>query len=290
MDPPLVLCGVPIGDTCYAHDKDAMAAKQKHELYRLEDGVIGGVCAGMADSFDVDIIVPRILAVLITLSTFGIGAIGYLILWVKLPERSLQSVSDPYEIQPDYADVDEQGSAAMRGGFPLFARSSGDGRNSTVSLVVRVAVAVCLAVLFLIVAAMVPPFIPGTQAWQLWPVAFLVVGVFLVIVPIHPKHEMVWHAIGIVITAFAAMALPMSLNLVSWHTVPMAFQALWFLVVAGAIMLIAGIVRSDAVLMIGGAVCIAAFCLFTLVFLAIPPSTPFFVVITDPRTFQLIGG
>ena len=267
-----------------------MAAKQKHELYRAEDGLVGGVCAGMADSFDVDVIVPRILAVLITLVTFGIGAIIYVVLWARLPERSLQSASDPYDVQPGLSNIDEQGSAAARRGFPSFARPSDGERNSTVSLVVRVAVAVCLAVVFLIIAAMVPPFIPGTQAWQLWPVAFLLVGVFLVIIPIHSRHEMVWHTIGIVVTALAAMALPMSLDLFSWHTVPAAFRALWFLVVAGAIMLIVGIVKSDTAFMVGGAVCIAAFCLFTLLFLSIPGGEPVFVVIASPRPFWLIGG
>ena len=251
--------------------------------------MVGGVCAGLADSFDVDVVVPRILAVLITLVTFGIGAIAYAVLWARLPERSLQSVLDPYDVQPDYADVDAKGSAAARRGFPLFGKASSERQNSTVSLVVRVALAVCLAVLFLIIAAMVPPFIPGTQAWQLWPVAFLLVGVFLVIVPIRSSNEMVWHVLGIVITALAAMCLPMSLDLVSWHTVPAAFRALWFLVVIGGIMLIVGIVRSDTALMVGGAVCIVVFCLFTLLFLSIPGNSPVLVVVTPQNPFPPFG-
>ena len=266
-----------------------MAAKRKHELYRTEGGMVGGVCAGLADSFDVDVIVPRILAILITLVTFGVGAIVYLVLWVRLPERTLHSALDPYEIQPDYASVPDGAGSAARGGPPLFGRQVGERQSSTVSLVARVAVAVCLAVLFLIIAAMVPPFMPGTQAWQLWPVALLVVGVFLVIVPIRSNCEMAFHVVGIVVTSLAAMFLPMSLDLVSWHTVPMAFRALWFMVVAGVIMLAIGIFRSDTALMVGGAVCIAAFCLFTLLFLSIPGNAPILVVITEQGPFAVIG-
>ena len=267
-----------------------MAATLKHELYRMEDGMVGGVCAGMADSFDVDIIVPRILAVLITLVTFGLGAIGYLVLWAKLPERQRQAVRDPYDVEPDFADMDAQGAAAARRGFPFFGRFTGDPQRSTTSLVVRVAVAVSLAVLFLVVAAMVPPFIPGTQPWQLWPVAFLVVGVFLVIIPIRSEHEMAWHVIGIVVTALAAMALPMSLDLVSWHTVPTAFRALWFLIVVGTIMLIVGVVKGDTALMVGGAVCFAAFCLFTLLFLSVPGKSTTLVLVTSQGVSQVLGG
>ena len=266
-----------------------MAGKQKHELYRMDDGMVGGVCAGLADSYDVDIIVPRILAVLITLTTFGLGAIAYLVLWVRLPVHERRTAADPFDIEPDLIGGDARESTATRRGFPLFGRSSGYAQRSPVSLVVRVALGVSLAVLFLIVAAMVPPFIPGTQAWQLWPVVFLAIGVFMVIIPTRSEHEMLWHVIGIVVTSLAAMALPMSLDLVSWHTVPTAFRALWFLIVIGAIMLIVGIAKSDTALMVGGAVCIAAFCLITLLFLAIPGGSPALFIITSQGLIQVVA-
>ncbi len=50
------------------------------------DGRIGGVCSGLAEYFDVDVAVVRIL---FALSFFlsGSGALIYLILWLALPEH-----------------------------------------------------------------------------------------------------------------------------------------------------------------------------------------------------------
>ena len=248
--------------------------------------MVGGVCAGLADRFDMDIIVPRILAVLIALVTFGLGAIAYVVLWARLPERPLELASDPFEVLPDYTDIDGQGAIAGVG--PNGLDLAGAPQRSTAFLVARVATAVCLAVLFLVVAAMVPPFIPGTDGWQLWPVAFLIGGVFLAIVPIPSEREMAWHVLGIVITSFSAMALPMSLDLVSWHTIPFAFKTLWFLVAAGAVMLVVGFIKNDTAFMIGGAVCVAAFCLFSLVFLSIPGGTTNLILVVPQGSLRIV--
>ena len=264
-----------------------MAEERIQGLYRMENGVVGGVCAGFADRYNVDIIVPRILVVLITLVTFGIGAIVYLVLWARLPERSLDSVSDPYDVMPDYAGPDGQEGVASAG-LPGFGGFRAAPQRSTASLVARVAAVVGLVVLFLVVAAMVPPFIPGTQWWQFWPAAFLVVGVFLVIVPIPSKREMAWHMVGIVVAALSAMALPMSLDLVSWGTIPFALRTLWFLVVAGAAMFAVGVYKNDTASMVGGAVCLVAFCLFSLVFLAIPGEAPELIVVVAPDNLRLM--
>ena len=268
---------------------DTMAEKRKRKLYRVEDGLVGGVCAGLAECYDVDIVVPRILAVLIVLVTFGLGTFAYLILWIRLPERAAQPASDPYDVRPDYVGSDTHGALAASLGA-LSAQASADGpRRSTTSLVARVAAAVLLAVLFLVVAAMVPPLLPGSEWWQFWPVALLVAGVFLVIIPIRSDHEMAWHVIGIVITSFAAMALPMSLDIVSWNSVPHAFGALWFLIVAGGVMLVIGVVRNEVSFMIGGAVCVALFCLFTLLFLSLPGNSTTFVIIVPENSLRFIG-
>ena len=60
----------------------------ERQLYRSRDAHLAGVCAGIAEYCDFDPIVIRILAVLLTLSTFGLAAIVYLILWAYLPRAS----------------------------------------------------------------------------------------------------------------------------------------------------------------------------------------------------------
>ncbi len=56
--------------------------------------VIGGVCGGFGDYFDVDPVFVRILFVLLAIST-GVGFLGYLVAWIIMPkdEESFESVS-----------------------------------------------------------------------------------------------------------------------------------------------------------------------------------------------------
>ncbi|MGM5483514.1 MAG: PspC domain-containing protein [Nanobdellota archaeon] len=57
-------------------------------LFRSKDRMIAGVCGGIAEYFDVDPTVIRLLWVLITIFT-GIftGIIAYIIAWVIIPEK-----------------------------------------------------------------------------------------------------------------------------------------------------------------------------------------------------------
>lgn len=56
-------------------------------LYRSRtDRVLGGVCAGLADFFAIDVVIVR----LVVLALFLAGTIGlwpYLILWIIVPEQ-----------------------------------------------------------------------------------------------------------------------------------------------------------------------------------------------------------
>ena len=61
-------------------------------LYRDEnDKVLGGVCSGLANYFDIDPIIIRI-AFLIILFAFGTGLLAYIILWVVVPSTSTTEI------------------------------------------------------------------------------------------------------------------------------------------------------------------------------------------------------
>ena len=64
------------------------------KLYRSEkDKIIGGVCAGIADYFNIDPVIIRIIFV-IALITEGLGLMVYIVLWIVLPsERSKKEKS-----------------------------------------------------------------------------------------------------------------------------------------------------------------------------------------------------
>jgi phage shock protein PspC (stress-responsive transcriptional regulator) len=65
----------------------------KHKrLYRDEnDKVLGGVCSGLANYFDIDPIIVRI-AFLIILFAFGTGLLAYIIFWVVVPSSSTTEI------------------------------------------------------------------------------------------------------------------------------------------------------------------------------------------------------
>jgi phage shock protein C len=62
-------------------------AKRK-KLYRGGDRVLGGVCSGMADYFETDTTLVRVIAVLLTVFTALVpGIIAYILCWIIIPQR-----------------------------------------------------------------------------------------------------------------------------------------------------------------------------------------------------------
>ncbi|GAH60048.1 unnamed protein product [marine sediment metagenome] len=65
----------------------------KKKLYRSEkDHMIAGVCGGIAEYFDVDSTLIRLLTVIFVLLG-GAGVVAYIIAWIIIPKNSEQ-VSD----------------------------------------------------------------------------------------------------------------------------------------------------------------------------------------------------
>lgn len=68
------------------------------------DRVLAGVCGGLADYLDVDPTLVRVLWVVVTLFSVGIGVVAYLLLWLLAPEDG--------EVEPA---VREEDTAASQG-------------------------------------------------------------------------------------------------------------------------------------------------------------------------------
>ncbi len=52
------------------------------------DRKIGGVCAGLGEYFDRDSTVFRVLFILITVFSLGLGIIAYLAMWIIIPKKT----------------------------------------------------------------------------------------------------------------------------------------------------------------------------------------------------------
>ena len=235
-------------------------------VFRSRDAYVGGVCAGLAERFDLDPIVVRILAIFIVLLTLGLGVVPYCILWARLPLQP-ESIA-PYEVRPESAESSAYGCVDCVTGRAM-AEDRGSGVDGT-SMLVRLAVAVGLVLLFLAVATNLSPLMPGTEWWQFWPLGLLICGLCLIIIPIPIKSEAAWHAIGIVVTSLSAALLPMSLGLVSWNTVPSVFAQAWPLLAAAALLFGFGAKRGRGAFMVGAAFLVVAFCVIALTLCAVP--------------------
>lgn len=76
------------------------------KLYRDEnDKVIGGVCSGLANYFNVDVVVVRILFVILAVS-FGVGIIPYLVLWIAVPSSASAEIGG--QRKKLYRDTDDK--------------------------------------------------------------------------------------------------------------------------------------------------------------------------------------
>lgn len=57
----------------------------KKKLYRIpSEGMIGGVCAGLGDYFDIDPTIVRLVFVLLFFAGFS-GGLIYLVMWLIVP-------------------------------------------------------------------------------------------------------------------------------------------------------------------------------------------------------------
>ena len=56
-------------------------------LFRSSDRMLGGVCAGLAEYFDLDPTLVRIAYILLSVLTAFSGVVVYLILWIVIPPR-----------------------------------------------------------------------------------------------------------------------------------------------------------------------------------------------------------
>lgn len=76
------------GTTRRSRVEEDETMEQKRIMRSRKERMIGGVCGGVAEHFNVDATLVRLIFVLITLVD-GIGLLAYLVLWLVMPEAPL---------------------------------------------------------------------------------------------------------------------------------------------------------------------------------------------------------
>jgi phage shock protein PspC (stress-responsive transcriptional regulator) len=65
-------------------------------LYRSgTERILGGVCAGIGEYSDVDPTIVRLIWVVLTLLSLGIGIVAYIVAWIIIPEGRNEPESNP---------------------------------------------------------------------------------------------------------------------------------------------------------------------------------------------------
>lgn len=110
--------------------KDLKGGKnQVKRLYRsTRQKVIGGVCGGLAEYFEVDVVLIRLVVVLLALIG-GPGIIGYIIAWIITPEEPSGQGSKPMA-----GGLQDKGSGEVGGDIDnedASASEDEDGRHAS---------------------------------------------------------------------------------------------------------------------------------------------------------------
>ncbi len=79
-------------------------SKPKKRLYRNNRrGIIGGVCAGLADYFNIDVAIIRVIYVLLIIFSFSFFLFLYLLAWIIIPKEELGEYCKPFQRQNKYS-------------------------------------------------------------------------------------------------------------------------------------------------------------------------------------------
>ncbi len=149
--------------------------EKNKRLYRsAKSKVFGGVAGGIAEYFDIDPIIIRLLFVIIAFAGGG-GAIVYLILWIALPLEPItpftmnMGAGEPFNAgNPGEQSTTENTSGPSN---PFNIPVKPENRNGLIGGIVLIT----LGMIFL-----ANRFIPNINFHDLWPLALVILGGVLI--------------------------------------------------------------------------------------------------------------
>ncbi len=148
-------------------------------LYRSRTHrVFGGVAGGLADYFNIDVILARLLFVVIFFAGGG-GVIIYVVLWIITPE-------EPF-ITPPPGNKTGQGSSSFHTDDADISDATiiNDGEKRTNNRTFIGGMALILIGFLFLLNAMIPHLV----IIQFWPVVIIIVGIMLVVNETKPFQQ-----------------------------------------------------------------------------------------------------
>lgn len=139
-----------------------------------QEKMIAGVCAGLADYFDVDVSWIRIAFVVAVVAGFS-GLLAYIVLWIAVPSRPFTpdygQFNADYKVYENKAYPNDPVSDPSFTGVPFAApKKSGNGR------IIAGALFVVLGLFFMLSEFDLIPY--WFDIHKLWPVILIVIGIY----------------------------------------------------------------------------------------------------------------
>ncbi len=133
------------------------------KLYRSEtDKKIGGVCSGLANYFDVDVVLIRVAFVLLLLFGGG-GLLAYIILWIVIPTEP-KDFTKAGNIQEDTSNLEETSEESIE---------TKNKKNNTSLIAGMLLIFFGLLILF-------DKLLPYYNFIDFWPIILIVVGALMI--------------------------------------------------------------------------------------------------------------
>ncbi len=139
-----------------------MEERSIHEkkLYRSRrNRVVGGVCGGLGEYFEVDPVLIRVLSIVGAFITSGLLLFGYVIAWIIIPEKV-----EPYVFENVSSSEGGEGTPSMP-----YEQTNSKGKTT-------------LGIILIVLGAMLlaDNIFPLFRFWDYWPVLLIGAGVLLV--------------------------------------------------------------------------------------------------------------
>ncbi|HEV7332676.1 MAG TPA: PspC domain-containing protein [Flavisolibacter sp.] len=109
------------GTGSYSYQQQETRQRFTGRLYRdADDKIIGGVCAGIANYVNVDPAIVRLLFAIITFGGFGFGFLLYILLWIVLPAKTLNT----YIGKRFFRNPDDRVIGGVAGGLAAYFKAN----------------------------------------------------------------------------------------------------------------------------------------------------------------------
>jgi len=158
------------------------------KLYRNEHNrVLGGVCSGLAEYFDMDPTIVRLLFAF-TFFIMGVGLGTYIILWIVLPRKgypyhTFNSPKVDYTVPPQGSQFTNPGNPF--GGNPFAGNQFGGNPIENFQPKQKSHAGIIVGVVMIVLGGIILidnlDIFWGFNIWRLWPVALVAIGGVLIV-------------------------------------------------------------------------------------------------------------